>query len=863
VKNKQINGKEPMTTTNKLPTLDNISSFTFPNGMSVYVKENNQAPTVNVQLWVKTGSINEEQYLGYGLSHFLEHMVFHGTKKYSGSKLMETVHREGSEINAFTTFDHTVYYITGLSSSVATAIDILLELCTAPKFPSDAFKTEKEIILRERAMTQDSPDRMLGEKLWLEVFKSHPVRHPIIGYEDKIQAVNKKMMLEYYEKRYAANKMFFVITGDIQAKSVIELIGDKSSSIPAGNYYEPFIPAEKEQISERFHHTFFNDPIPRIALGYQIPDASNKDTIAMNLLASVLSEGGSSRLVHNLRDTKKLVVDIDAFAYATNNIGVFSITSCCETENKEQTVKEVLNELEKVSQGISEEELMRVKKKERTNFYARLRSNNGIASLIGNSVLTYSAPDFANKYLEYLYNLDSNDIVKTAEKYLKSARCSFTEIIPFGSKPLEQITAKRKTNNNQSKTNKPTLSTLPNKVRMIHFQNSQQPLIDISIIFPGGRIYETNTNAGITRMLGSLFLTGTNSYSEKELAELLDNNAISLNSNGGNNSLSFRIKLPSDSLKYAVKALRSILTEPLFEEDKLERERNITLELLKTRAMNPQRRAEDKLNEIMYNDHPYAISYIGTESTLKTLTVNEIRDFYHQCLNPEKCVISIAGDISKNKAKDVCNEIFSGLNWNNAEEIDISKIQPPKFPTKASLIKVPIDKEQSVVILGIPGCSNISQDRFPIDIIQTALDGMDSRMFKTIREDEGLAYYTGIYLSRGMHDGIIALYAGTNQQNSDKVVSLFNKEKKKLSKYGLTKKEYNTAIARLKTSMAEAQSNISALAFSAALSEYYGNGYMETWDQFDTISKITLKNLNNTLKEYFSNENETIVIAGA
>ena len=852
-----------MTLNKGLPELGEISTFTYTNGMSVYIRENTQAPTVNVQLWVKTGSINEEKYLGYGLSHFLEHMVFQGTKKYSASKLMDMVHRDGSEINAYTSFENTVYYITGLSSTVETAIDILLELCTAPKFPTDAFKTEKDIILRERAMTQDSPDRILGEKLWLEVFKDHPVRHPIIGYEDKIQAVNKKMMLEYYQKRYAANKMFFVITGDVNADKIIELIGNKTNNIPAGNYYEPFIPPEREQLSARFNHTFYNDPIPRIALGYKIPDSSNKDCIAMHLLASILSDGGSSRLVDNLRDTKKLVVDIDAFAYASNSNGVFSVTACCEDANKEKTTKEILKELEKVSSGITEDELNRTKKKEATNFYAQLRSNSGIASLIGNSVLHYSSPDFANKYIEYIHKLSSTDIVKTAERYLDHSKLSFTEIIPFGSKPIKQISTNVSKQKKYTEKSKPTLTTLDNNIRMIHFNDANQPLIDIAIILPGGRIYETNTNAGITRMLATLMTTGTKSFSEKDLAVLLDNNAITLNASGGNNSLSFRLKLPTDSLSAAIQAMQSILQEPLFEKDKLDRERNITLDLLKTRAMNPQRHAEDKLNKIMYKDHPYSISYIGTENSLNALTITSIQEFYKQCLIPEKCVISISGDISQEQAKQLCKDIFSKIQWTCDKEVDLSNIKEPQFPQESSLHKVQLDKEQSVVILGIPGCSNLCYDRFGIDIIQTALDGMDTRIFKTIREDEGLAYYTGIYLSRGIHKGIIALYAGTNKKNAEKVVSIFKKEKKKLHKYGLSEKEYNTAMARLKSSMAELQSKTSALTFAAALSEYYGNGYLEVWKQFDIISQITLQELNSLVKKYFSNENDTIVIAGA
>jgi len=846
--------------TNKLPQITDIESITLENGLNIYIKQTDKAPTANIQLWVKTGSIHEGNFTGYGLSHFLEHMVFQGTAQFSSSQIMQEVTSTGGDINAYTSFEQTVYYINTLSSSVTTAVDILLQLCAAPIFPENAFNNEKDIILRERAMSLDNADRILGEKLWLEIFKSHPARHPIIGYSDNIQSVNRDMMLDYFHKRYAMNRMFFVITGDVNPMELIEYITEKTINLPSGNYSEVFVPKENNQCVQRFGHTYFDDPVPRIALGFKIPGYSDETFAALKLLAAILGNAKTSRLVQKLRDTEQIALDIDAFSYPFSDHGVFAITACCETNLRKRLYQSIVKEIESVRQNLSEDEIVRAKKHELLRCSEKLRSNSRIANAIGNSVFYFNSPDSALGLIGKTMTLTKEDISNVAEKYLNQLQSSYTEIIPPKTMPL-----KRLLNNNKKKKQdspKPIMETLPkSNLRMIHIHDKSLPVIDISIIMPGGVFFENVSNAGITRMCANLLTSGTGSFSEKELAELMDDNAVMISATGGNNTLSIKMKFPTDSLKIATKLISSIINEPLFEDDKLNRERNITIETIKSRKMNPQRMAEDTLNQIMYDNHPYANPSIGSIKSATAMTREEISTFYHStCLNPAKTIIGFSGDISQRDAKKFAKALYPELHQNhNYANFNVTK---PLFPKKNSLKKIQLPKEQAVVYLGVPGASNISEDRYALDIIQIALNGMDSRLFNKIREDEGLAYYTGVYLSRGLHDGIIAFYAGTNQKNYEKVISLFQKEKKKLIKTGLTEKEFANALIRAKCIQADSEANTALIMSSSVLSEYYGNGYMEPWEQLKILSSISRSEVNGILKKYLNNK-ETIIVAGS
>ncbi|MCK5844270.1 MAG: insulinase family protein, partial [Victivallales bacterium] len=191
------------------PDLGCVHSSTLVNGSKLHVRVNAAAPVVNMQVWARTGSINEGDSLGCGLSHFLEHMLFQGSKNYSSSEIMNVVHSNGGEMNAYTSFASTVYHIDILSDATFKALDVLGDLFFNPVFPAKAFKTEKDVILREAAMTHDNPDRVLGELLWKSVFHHHPVRHPIIGYPELIETVDAKMVSTYHSERYTADRTFF------------------------------------------------------------------------------------------------------------------------------------------------------------------------------------------------------------------------------------------------------------------------------------------------------------------------------------------------------------------------------------------------------------------------------------------------------------------------------------------------------------------------------------------------------------------------------------------------------------------------------------------------------------------------------
>jgi zinc protease len=842
------------------PEIKGIRSETLENGLKIYTYENHEAPTVCVQAWVKTGSIHEGDYLGCGLSHFLEHMMFQGSAKYPHDSIVETVNRNGGDMNAYTSLGNTVYYIDILSGASEKAIDILCDVISAPNFPEDSFANEKEVILRERSMNSDNPDRYLSEKLWLDFYMEHPARHPIIGYQEKIKSVNKDMMLDYYKKRYSPERTFLVISGDIDSEKAISLIREKLGNWGRGQLAEPPLALEPEQVCTRSSVYHFEDPLARLAIGFHIPDCSHPDVPALDILASVLGSDKSSRLVGRLEDERQLAIHIDAFSYTPYFQGIFGVSATTAPDKMESLKTAIFDEIKKISDDdkVSKDELKRIVTQISTSYCRTLRSNGNVARMIGNSVLSYGTPEYVNKYIENVSKLTVDDITRVAKKYLTAENCTIIELLPKEKKDGSETIEKDK----KTELSQPEFMELKSGQRIITLQDTKLPLIDVCIVLPGGVIRENKENAGITRILSSMLTAGTDSYSEKELANLIDDNAIDLSVAGGNNSLTISMNFHKNSMKPAFKALKSILTEPSFPVKQFEREKENTVKMLASRKLAPQNAAEDKITEILYGKHPYSHNAFGVEESVKSLTIAQVKDFYFKkCLLRGKAVFGIAGDFDKKEIIGEIKGIIEDIAWNTKDADEIP--ERPKFPEKNIRESVKVPREQAVVLMSFPICDNNNEDRYALNILSKILNGQTSRLFKSVREDSGLAYYTGLSTFLGFHEGFMSFYAGTKPDATEQVFSLLNKERLQLlTSKSVTKDEFDSAKARIRQELAEQKLDKHSLIFNSVLEEYYGNSYMSPWTNEKKYNDITLDELNRAVKKYFDTEAYVTVISG-
>ncbi len=833
-----------------------IKSFAFDNGMHVFVHEKHETPAVTIQAWFKTGSIHEGDYLGCGLSHFLEHMMFQGCKGYPAQSAADLINRLGGEFNAYTSLNSTVYYLDLPSRHYLKGVEVLAAMVSSPEFPPDKFKLESRVILRERDMILDRPDRVLAEKLWKEVFLVHPVRHPIIGYRDRIKAVTREMMKNYYELRYSPERCFFMVSGDVDAAQMVKAFEKKLGKWRRGNIAEPFLPLEPEQNCFRKCDYTFKDPLARIVAGYKLPDASSPEIPVLDILCGMMGQSRSSRLIQRLKTEKELAIGISSFNYTPSFCGMMGISAVCSPDKVAALETELHAELEQMIRGdFSEEEMQREQLQQATEYIRCLQTNSGMASIIGNTVLTFGYPEAASRYFDILSRVTLDQVKDAAQRYLPVERQTLVRLLP----PEESSTARAKIVNANC-SSRPDMKILSHGLRLVEYYDSTLPLIDVCAVLPGGTFMENHSNAGISKLLSAMLNTGTARWSENELSRKIDENAIDLSISAGANSLLFRLNCRSDRFEQAMEILQSIMTEPRFGSKELAREKNNIVESLKSRMMSPRNAAEERAHKLLFGEHPYGLPHSGSIASVNSITAAQLKAFLHRCLVPGQTVFGIAGDYDRTAAGKAFKRLAAAIPWKK-DGIE-AKVMPPVFPNKDLSDKIDLPREQTAVIYALPGCDNISTDRFALDILQLALNGLSSNLFRKVREEAALAYSTGVSFSRGIHRGVIAFHAGTEMTTAERVLEMLRAERTRLAEKGITSEEFKAARESAIFDCAQNMEKVEYLIMNSVISEYYGNGFELPWQQVKIYSSLRLSEVNHIAAKYLHGASAVTVIAG-
>src|SRR5438552_9410981 len=362
--------------------------WVLPNGLTIVVQEDHGAPVASVQAWCATGSIDEDTHLGAGLSHILEHMLFKGTKIRSKNKIAQGIQDVGGYVNAYTSFDRTVFWIDVPKDGVATALDILADAMVNSTLPPEEYGKEQEVIRREFAMGMDDPDRVAGLLLFATAYQRHPYRFPVIGDIEIYNQLTQEQVMQYYKTRYVPNNLTFIVVGDVDAQKVRQQLTDLFKPDPEKSLKPVFIPPEPPQLGRREVHQEFPTELTHLSLAWHIPEVTNPDVPALDLLSTILGDGRSSRLYRRVREEAGLVFQIAAFSYTPGDPGLFGIDATIDPKKRDAAEQLVLRIIDEVKQaGVTAEELTKAKKILLSHHLGALTTMRGQASDTGSNWL--------------------------------------------------------------------------------------------------------------------------------------------------------------------------------------------------------------------------------------------------------------------------------------------------------------------------------------------------------------------------------------------------------------------------------------------------------------------------------------------
>ena len=409
-----------------------VQEVMLDNGLKVLLLENHKSPAVTLQVWYRVGSRNELDGKS-GLSHFLEHMMFKGTPTVGPEEYMRIIAKNGGRSNAFTMQDATVYFATMSREKIGVAIELEADRMANALLDGNYFDAEKKVVLEERRQRiEDNPASTLDEITSAVAYTVHPYRRPVIGWMGDIKNMTREDLKRYYRVYYAPNNAFLVVVGDFSSKEILTKIKATFGKIPRGSDIPKVKIKEIPQRGERRVNLKKEAELPLLLIYYHVPNLSNSDSFALDLLTGILAGGRSSRLHQDLVYRRRMARRVDAdYSRLSVDPTIFSISAQAMPEKDPAEVERAIdNLLEQIrSQPVTERELLKAKNQVESSFIFSQDSIFGQAMRIGRyeNAARWQLKD---RYLKEIRKLTAADLLRVAKKYLDPDQRTVGVLIP-------------------------------------------------------------------------------------------------------------------------------------------------------------------------------------------------------------------------------------------------------------------------------------------------------------------------------------------------------------------------------------------------------------------------------------------------
>ncbi len=837
----------------EIPSLPpGVKLTSLENGLTIIVREDHSAPVVSAQAWCMAGSIHEGKWLGAGLSHVLEHMLFKGTTTRAGSRIDQQVQEAGGYMNAYTSFDRTVYHIDVPNTGAKVAIDILCDIMQNATLPADEMEKEKQVIVREMDMNVDDPARRAGRRLFETAYTKSPYRFTIIGYPDIFHELKSEDILSYYKEKYAPNNVFYVVTGDVNEAEVVAQIKQAYANAKAKAMPAVVLPPEPRQTAPREIIEEAPIELGHFHLAWHIPELRHPDIPVLDVLAVLLGNGRSSRLYQQVRERSGLVHSADAWTYSPGAPGLFGISALVDAENFIPARNALLAEVDRMKAApVEPAELTKAVKQFVSATLSSRKTMQGQAQDLGGNWLAANDLNFSERYLASVKRVTPADLQRVATQYLTPESRTLYALLPAGTAP------KLSSEIEKSSDHPVQLFKLPNGLRLLVKEDHRLPFVEFRAVFQGGVLVESAENNGVTQLMGKMLLKGTRTRSAEQLAIEIESVGGHLDSYGGNNSFGVNAEVLSSDFKVGLELVADVLLNPTFPADALEREREVQLAGIRAQKDQLLQSAAKLMRGALFGNSGYGLDAMGSEASVEKIQSADLKSFHQRLTSPDNCVLAIFGDVNSAETKAAVEKAFA--NWSPAPKS--AAAHPKPFSAKAGITRVneTRDKKQAVLVIGYQGTTLDSPERYSLELLQEACSDLGSRLFLRIREQMGLAYYVGAQNFVGLAPGYFVFYVGTMPEKADLVEKELLNEAALLRLEGLTQEELSRAKAKVIGQKKIARQDLGSFAMTSALDELYGFGYAHTDSEDALYEAVTLEQVKAAAQKYL--QPESFVVA--
>lgn len=859
------------------------SRFRLPNGLTVVLEENHAAPVAAFQLWVKVGSADEAPD-EVGLAHLHEHMLFKGTKRRGPGEIARSVEAHGGEINAWTSFDQTVYHVVMASRFAREGLDVLADAIRNSAFDPDELSREIEVVCEEIKRSHDMPSRRASKELFSASFRAHPYGRPVIGFEADVRSHTRERVLNFYAKHYTPSNIVLSAVGDVTEAQVREW----ANELLGGDWSRPAQPRRERPLEPAFDGVrvgLLTDDVKEswLHLAFQTPGVDHADAPALDVLAMLVGQGDSSRLSLEVKRKRSLVKDVNAWSWTPKEPGLFAASLVVSTPQVEAAFEATAQVLATMTATeVAQDELDTVKSLIEADAVYQRETVQGVARKLGSYESTMGGIEREAQYYEAISQVTTAKVREVAQRYLTFDRATVTGLLPKGtafdeaiakavlarvakerpaplparnlaaSKPLRTVGSSRK--------EKPgvTVEKLPSGATLIVREERSVPLFSMRAAFQGGVRYETEATNGITSLLARTLTRGTASYEAEQISHLVDSLAGSLNAMGGRSSMSVRGEFLSKHFERGFDLFAEVLNRPSFPEAEVARERHLQLQDIAAREDRPSSVAFELFSKTLFTKHPYRLSLSGEKASVEALTPAMLKNFHATWFDPSRLTLAVVGDVDTQAVLEAATKAFR-----QSRGTPVAPSVPVEPMVEAPRqVKRTLAKAQTQLVLGFPGARVTDDWRRPLEVLSTLLSGQSGRLFIELRDKRSMAYSVSSTTLEGVDPGYFAVYMATSPEKVDAALAGMREELQKLKDVRVGDDELLRARRYLVGTQQIGLQRNGARAATMALDACYGLGPEKYLRYADEMESVTPDDVLEVARRVLDFGKETLVTVG-
>ena len=817
-------------------------------GARVVVERVTGAQVVSVSFSLDVGAASEVaaaegRRSSIGAAHFVEHMLFKGTKSHGVGEIDEAIDALGGEINAYTTHDQTLYYADAQREHWRTIVSILSEMVCVPTFDRGEFDLEKEVILEEVRGSNDDPNYLFTEAQAALMWRDHGYERPVAGSEEDVASLSYEDVVGFWREFYKPENLIVLVAGDVSEAEVVATL-ERTLACMAYNpdATKNTVPSFSPQsgglrtlvVPSDFQEAQFE-------LLFAVGKETDEDAPLLEVL-SVLLASDVGPLVGPLQMEKQIVTSAWAQCSFRQAGGAFFVGCTPNRGEIGSAIKAMWEVVQRfLRDGPTKEQVHRAKITILAERRFGLQTVSAKSSqslwaerLFGDS----SAPQ---KFFARVGAVTVDEVLMVARKVFVRDRCLASILMPEDSDLTKLEFELLHSNVNKPalappKIAEPTTFKLPCGVTLLVDPRVQSSVSAVRVFGMGGRRFERVQSAGLARVWCKSVSAGVGNMNTKEFTRRLEMRGASVGASAMAASMQVGADTLREDLDEALEWAALMVRAPRFDTSEVERFLREMREWLSTEADRPAAVAWKEVNRRLFGGHPYGLPKGGTERSLENVTARQIKGFHGKWARAENLVISVVGCPDVDRAAERVESLFSGM---RTEQYDCDYSMPPR-PTGIRRFNIRCGREQSRLILAMLTQGGLSEDRFALMHVAEILGGSGGRLFTALRERSGVVYDVDASFSTAPEFGLFSVELTTDPLKLAEAEGHVFAEMERFATEGPSREELSSVAAKFAHSFASRQQRASSRAGDFALWErIYGEGFKVEALEMNAISRVS------------------------